>query len=360
MKGIGVMIMLGILVAGCSVFNHGSEVLAERIQAPEGEYSGLAWLPSGWLVTGYEPKEVGYEPGQPRPTWRLWRFRLDDGAFEQLPLGDDPRCFQTRFKDPSTLPDGRLGFVELCGPPLIRGEPVRGADVYLMAYNLDTGEVKPLVPRPINTLISQFTWNPDLSRGVVGAGDICASLLWLTQDGFEYFEITFSDEGRSWRLDEAFRRDLVTEGCSDLGQANLPSWSPNGHWIAFFASPQSIGVKDLARLDVPWNLYLMDPVDLKPRRVLANIKYPRSLAWSPDSRWLAFGGEVVGRGRGLWLFAPATGALHRVTSKYILWLAWSPDGQQIAGIWDPRPRDTSSFETEVWLFDVGGVVGTGK
>jgi dipeptidyl aminopeptidase/acylaminoacyl peptidase len=228
-----------------------------------------------------------------------------------------------------------------------------------MAYDMASSKIELLVTTPVNLGISQFTWNPAMDRGLVGSSsDICASIAWLTRQGFEYPTITLEDKGQSWRLDEHFRLDPA-ERCTHLGRADLPAWSPDGQWIAFFASPRSIGVKDFARLDVPWNLYLMDPVEQKPRRVLANVKHPRSLAWSPDGRWLAFGGELPWRGKGLWLFAPSTGMLHRVTKEDISWLAWSPDGQQIAGIDDLPYVRGKPLESEVWLFDVSGLVGEG-
>ena len=119
-----------------------------------------------------------------------------------------------------------------------------------------------------------------------------------------------------------------------------------------------MGVDGFARLDQPWNLYLMDPEEQQPRKVLADIKGPGGLAWSPDSQWLAFTGERSWRGEGLWLFHPSTATLHRVAAGEELYAVdWSPDGQRLVVIelhLPSGPLEPSS--SEVLLFDVSAIV----
>ena len=136
-----------------------------------------------------------------------------------------------------------------------------------------------------------------------------------------------------------------------------PAWSPDGQLIAFFASPQAIGVGGHARADVPWNLYLMNPAHQEPRQVLADIRSPSGLAWSPDSQWLAFVGGLPRRGDHLWLFHPQTTTLHRVAKRgawYWYGVAWSPDGLQLVAVRESKESDER--QSELVLFDVSALV----
>ena len=104
-----------------------------------------------------------------------------------------------------------------------------------------------------------------------------------------------------------------------------------------------------------WNLYLMDPEEQQPRKVLANIKGHGGLAWSPDSQWLALVGQLPWRGEGLWLFQPHTTTLHRIADgKEMYAVTWSPDGQQLIVIKTVLPYER--HESELLLFDVSAIV----
>ncbi|MGB8647556.1 MAG: hypothetical protein WCF84_20145 [Anaerolineae bacterium] len=93
---------------------------------------------------------------------------------------------------------------------------------------------------------------------------------------------------------------------------------------------------------------------------------PRGLAWSPDSRWLAFTAKMPSGQTGLWLYNPATQVLRHVSDKEPDWFSWSPDGKQLVGQMDTtiqtRPRVYSPtppitiYRGELWLFDVSDMV----
>ena len=361
----GLPALAGLLLTACSLLPPPDQpaVPGRRIAAPTGYYASVAWLPSNWLV-------VRYEPVPREKTYRLFRLRPDGSAFAHLPLGENPACRLTRYVQPHALPDWRLGFQKLClDDP--RVQPVHGNydSSYLMAYDLRTGAEENLLAVPIVGVsaghgVSWVTWNPALTRGMFGeSSGLCSSIAWMTPTAISAPRITIQDgwwPRRRWQVErnlESDRRDY----CLSDGQVGWPAWSPGGQLIAFFASPQAIGVDGFARASVPWNLYLMDPEEQQPRKVLGDIQYPRALAWSPDSRWLALAAGAPTRRPGLWLYAVESGELRRVSEHYILEVAWSPDGQQLVAIrrapWrgeDPGPPQ----ESELLLFDVSALVAT--
>ncbi len=80
--------------------------------------------------------------------------------------------------------------------------------------------------------------------------------------------------------------------------------------------------------------------------ILASVRLPRGLDYSPDGRSLAFGGEVNGH-RAVWILDRQSGALRNVYDGRIDWLAWSPDGETIARL-EPS-GDAASFDMRIVL-----------
>lgn len=291
-----------------------------RVPIPNGAYFSTAWLAGGWLVVHYEATD--------RFEYRPWRLRIDGSGFERLPLGDVPGCVRVRYQKATKLPDGRLGLVAGCEPSDVRHR----ASFNIVGYNIATQGVEPLLTDPIPYNPTQFSWNPGLTKAMFGhSSGICGSIAWLTRKGIERPDITLTDHGRGWHLGAFFDR-ARGEPCTREGRADLPAWSPNGHGIAFFASPQSIGVGGKARLDQPWNLYLMEPAGKVISPLLRNVMDPASLAWSPDSRLLAFTGTIRGRGPGLYVLDAASGGLERLLPYHLGGLDWAPDGGHLVGI----------------------------
>ena len=344
------------LLLGCGPFTRSPEAPVQRPSVPIGRYGDIAWLPNDWLVVRYTRPSGDYPY-----LWHLWRLRSDGSEFTQLNLPDDPACRLTRYHRPTALPNGLLGIQREClsWDDGYEGRPV-GLDTYhLMTYDLTTDVARPWLdlPREVTGhLGSQVTWNPAMTRGMVIAGlGLCEHTAWITPSGVvEYATITIRDGDRSWRLDAPFFSDRPLDDCGAWGRANSPAWSPDGRIIAFFAAPQAIGVRGLGRAYVHWNLYLMDPVEQVPRKVLADVKFAGSLTWSPNGQWLAFTGELPWWRAGLWLFAPASGQLHHVTSLKVGSLAWSPDGEQIMARRTLQPPSQS--RSELLLFDVSAIV----
>lgn len=315
------------------------DVPVHRVKVPFDDYQGKAWIRPDLVVVGNPNQE---ELGEPV---LLWSVRLSDGHMERLPINqDDPDCTLTEYMVPTSLPDGRLGFVKYCATTT--EEPFQYS---IGAYDLDTGQVEFLGPRVSFLAPAQFDWNPSAGRAIVSKSNrLCATIAWVTPQGFEYLSARIQDEEGSFSLDEGYTD--VDPGCTK-GRADWPAWSPDGKQIAFFASPRSVGVEGMDRAFLPWNLYLMDPEEQQPRKVLDGITDPVGLRWSPDSTWLAFSGELGGEGT--WVFQPTSGRLVRVAEDQI-GPAWSPDGTRLVGL--VEHGDESPARRELLIVDVARIV----
>lgn len=314
------------------------------------DFAGVAWLSSGWLVVGLNPENVS-APNE------IWRLRPDGEGFHRLRLPEDSECQRTDYLSPVALPDGRVGLVKACF--LESRTAFIPIQYSLVAARPRDSALEPLVTtRPLGYLRSfaapGLTVSPDMSVALVSAGNIlCESIVAVDSGGVRYLPVTVGAGSRSWRLDEYFVTDARL--CTELGRAGGAAWSPDGRRVAFLGSPQSIGVSGTARLDVPWNLYLMGPNAWTPRLAFANIVHPSEPAWSPNGRWLVFSGSVPNEGEGTWLFDIEEARISRLTSTPLTSPTWSPNGQAIVGT---RSVDSQPGE-ELVVVDVSQLVSTG-
>ena len=161
-------------------------------------------------------------------------------------------------------------------------------------------------------------------------------------------------EGESWNLGSFFR-DTSTSSCTNQGRAAWPAWASDGSRIAFFGSPESIGVSGQDRLDVPWNLYVMAPSATEARPILEDVTHAGALSWSPDSRWLAFSGGLDGQ-EGTWLLDTRNNQPIAISASQALWLAWSPAGDEIAAT-VPTEAEGIALDSKVTIFEVANIVG---
>jgi dipeptidyl aminopeptidase/acylaminoacyl peptidase len=145
-------------------------------------------------------------------------------------------------------------------------------------------------------------------------------------------------------------------------QFNLQLLSPDGNWLVFYtgsagnlpgqAVPEKfdlalnlMNIKTgetylLAHLlskDYPKNFETaakeLGQSDVTPESLqaafIAGIK--RSLAWSPNGRYLAFAGQMEGLSSDLYLYDTRYGTIKRLSSdpEELQWTSWSPDGEWI-------------------------------
>ena len=335
-----VHLVLVAVLAGCQAGSGGATApVGDPVAIPPGQYSGLAWLPSNWLVVSAppEPEDVG-------SPFVSYRFRPDGQDLEEVAF-PHVDCRRVEYLAPTTLPDGRLGVLQLC----YGEEVIPHAEV--VALDIETGEAETLVDLAgLGTVhTGQMTWNPDLDRGFLAHGSgLCQGIVGLTRNGVEYLTVEIAEGDRSFRLDEMFQDDIERE---ETGQANYPAWSPDGEQIAFFASTEAIGVAGYARADVPYGLYVMEPDGQHVSRLVAEVFSSRYVAWSPDGETLAFAGVIDGT-RALWLLDRDGETPSALAEVYALWLAWSPDGDRIA-VSIPTGPESSSDRIEVRLIPVG-------
>jgi hypothetical protein len=312
-----------ILGVGCRASELSTaEASATRVHIPAGRFSGVAWLPQRQIVVAYWPNQGG-SFGQ------LWKVRPDGSGFSRIPMTSDHSCGRTGFSHPTASGDGRLMFIRWCFGP--------GVHEFLESYDWATGESAPLLSHALPFNPHQYTLDPTMKFGFISTlSDICGTIARLDSVGVHPLPFNLTDDGRTWRLNEYFRRDPA-QSCENEGRVDWPALSTDGSELAFFGSAPTPGVRDFARLNLPWSLFATDVSSWNPVRLLTGVRHPRGLAWSPDGRWLAFAGQVQGRGTGTWVFQVAGRDLIRVFDESMDAIAWSPDGRQIAGVYDPNP-----------------------
>jgi WD40 repeat protein len=320
-----------------------------NLPLPPSGYAGLAWLTDGTLVVA--------DPGRLTEDVTSRLLFLSDprtGAYEAVAAKGD-ECLAHEFLSPVALANGSVAFLEMCSVEYASGY-LPTEDWFLRRLE---GPTDPDIPLLLNDRLDffpgPFSVSPAMDRALASAGDsMCGSLIWVDDGLIEYPDIVIEDEdGVSWNLGSFFR-DASRNSCTDQGRASWPAWAPDGSRIAFFGSPDSIGVSGQDRLDVPWNLYVIPPSAAKARPILGEITHARALSWSSDSRWLAFSGGLDGQ-EGTWLFDTSNNQAIAISASEALVLAWSPAGDQIAAT-VPIEEEGLSLDSKVIVFDVRGLV----
>lgn len=242
-----------------------------------------------------------------------------------------------------TLPDGRIGFLG-CGESA-------GSNWSIFALNWQTGEVEQLVNGQLPPAYSakDFTWNPQMTRGVQEMVDGAqGTIYWISPAGVSPMDIEIEDQGLKWNLKDYYEnRNEIGKG---VGLALSPAWSSDGKTIAFFAS--TYGVQEEPRLteNIQYGLYFMDPVKLEPLQVLQRITNAYRLRWSPDSEYLLFGGCIGLRLKcGLWLYSLQSKALTLVAEGEFEDFIWIGNEKVVAIRNITLPYENN----EIWEYSIG-------
>ena len=337
-----------VLVAACGSTEVREQPVSNLPLPPSG-YAGLAWLTDGTLVVA--------DPGrltEDATSRLLFLAKPSTGTYKPVDAKGDG-CLAHEFLLPVALSNGSVAFLEMCSVDKRPGY-LPAEDWFLRRLQ---GPTDPDFPLLLNDRLEffpgPFTVSPSMDRALASAGDsMCGSLIWVDDGLIEYPDIVIEDEdGESWNLGSFFR-DTSRNSCTDQGRASWPAWAPDGSHIAFLGSPESIGVSGQDRLDVPWNLYVIPPSATNARPILEDITHAGALAWSPDSRWLAFSGGLDGQ-EGTWLLDTSNNQAIAISASEALVLAWSPAGHRIAAT-VPIDPDGLSLDSKVTIFDVSHIV----
>ena len=138
--------------------------------------------------------------------------------------------------------------------------------------------------------------------------------------------------------------------------------SPDGRWLAYYTgSAGKYGpLPTQGTFDLALNLFDLETGEIRLITPLLSKEYPnnfveaaqllnnpeitadylyqafvegitRSLAWSPDGKYLAFGGQMDGLSSDLYLYDMAEKTIQRLSSgdQELQWIEWSPDGKWI-------------------------------
>jgi hypothetical protein len=306
---------------------------------PAGFLDGIAWLGDGRIVFGYkEPQDgLGAET-------HLWSVRPDGSGAGPVEIDTGAKCTRSETLAPLALADGRLSYQLRCAPGS-RGP--FSEKTSLLAVDA-SGHSIPLMPLiDLAFIPRQAAFAPDNSEGLLGGGSaICEGIVRVDHTGTRPLRLSVTDGGRSFDLGEF----EPTSDCEATGNADLPAWSRDGRSIAFFASTAAIGASGPSRLDAPWALFTGAADMTNARAIILGVEDPAGLAWSPDSRWLAFASQDGDR-QGLWVVESGTGRLVRISSgSGWLDVAWSPTGTQLATLRDEAPLGED--RTQIVLFDI--------
>jgi hypothetical protein len=334
-----VLFLLSTMIGCAEGANEGprfSPLPSERVPLEPGYFGQVAWIDAETLAV------VHFDSPNPNAGIAI----IDRGGdTHQLPLPRDPSCQLQEYLDPTLLAPGRLGYVDRC---VSRNDPFARDRFTFQSHDLTTERTRPLVQESIREQVMTFGWNITHAEGVAGLGDdLCATLVFLTSGSIRFPEITVGGDEGPVTIDASL---IDPRRCGERPRAAWPALDPGGSMIAFFASPDSVGARGLERADVPWNLYLLRSGESEAEELLPGIRYSRSLTWSPGGDRLLFSGELAGT-MATWIYDPATERVRGI-APYMDWLAWSPDGNEIAATTGPQGSDWPP-DTDLHIIDVG-------
>lgn len=296
---------------------------AHTLSTPSGLYEEVAWLEENQLVFLYtsQPPELGF-----RWDYQIVLYNLGTAEWQVLttPRPDqwstltrlEPNeCTSGFILGLTQLPNGMLGFIYDCN---VYHDNVTRRFYTLYAWDQQTGMLQSLQRYPENFSASRYAFAPDMSE-LIQASPVGAGL------NDELYRV--SEDGQRAQLFPGFQR------------VRSPAWSPDGHTIAFMGTETYLEeksedfftwrqIEDL--FYYPWDLYLMDANDKNVRIILPDIGAGGNVKWSPQGKFLSFGGQYNGL-EGLWVLDTDTLKLTRIWPQGVAY-EWSPDGRQIVVI----------------------------
>jgi hypothetical protein len=318
------------------------------LPAISGTVFGLTWMKDGALIFVRDPNVVGSGTTSPFEAWQL------DPSSTSLSKLDfvksDSGCTRAQYLTPASLPDGRVVFSEDCERSPTKAIP----DVYrVVAVDPGTHQSEVLVNN-LPFLPQETFWNAAINRAITSDLELslCPALVWLDRGGVPESAIKVASPDGMWRLDEP-RPGTRGADCQGLPRASLPRWSPDGDSVAVVASPP-LAEGGMARINEPWDFYLIDIRSLTGTRKLTGLLHPQAMAWTPDSRTLALSATFSGRD-GTWTYDVVSGRLRRISKMTLHWISWSPDGRSLAGFVDKGISPGQPINYELVILDASAL-----
>lgn len=295
--GIGIVVILLTATTSC-VSAEESGVPTQRLSAPGNHYNSIVRFPDGRVLIG-----VGSEPSYVTQMARY--YSLQEERFVEIDLPDDPRCRRTEYVAATALPNGDLGYSMICSGYWSERPIGQDNARFIVAYDWETNAFEQIVEAPLPVTTWSPSWNPGMTRGVVTIGSLLGTIAWITPQTMIPMTVTVGTGEQSWSLAE----NLVVmddyragdDRSGEVGIARNPAWSPDGRFIAFWASTNVIGRSGISRARGIYSLYLLDPDTLQLRQILDDVQNMTLLAWSPNSQWLAFTGDIRSSKNSLWI-----------------------------------------------------------
>ena len=243
------------------------------------QVGGVALAPAGgrvlYTVNGWEhPNAKGDTALGDRHERRshIWMVPFAGGAARQLTFGERGES------QPSWSPDGQtIAFVAARGTGL--GEDAPKAQLWLLPA--DGGEARQLTT--LRDGVVAYSWSSDGKRLAVVTPDSLSreqEAKARRRDDPKVYEGDFR-LNHLWVVDaETGKGTKVTAG--DFTVRGAPSWSPDGAWLAFDASPTPM-IRDDRR-----DAYLVEVASRKLEKVTTAGEAESTPQFSPDGRTLAF------------------------------------------------------------------------
>ena len=310
-----------ILLTACSPkyipLDSSVKIESRALSFPVGSYQYIVYI---------EDQLVAFAVDTSKPISDSMSFAIEgDSVLHPFNPQKDVACvrYTIYYVMGGVLPDGRLGLLKDCG-----GQAPKSISS-IFAYNWKTGALEQLVngPLPEGWSPKSYTWNPEMTRGIQEMTDgYQGTIYWVTSKGTSAIDTEIEDQGLKWNLKDYY------EGKDRVGFVRSPAWSPDGTMIAFFASTYGIREDPLPKMDVSYEMYLMDSSTLRSVQVLPNVVDARLLRWSPDSQNLVFSGCINSSSRcGLWRYNLASKLPAFVASGDFQDFTWATN-QKIAAI----------------------------